>query len=224
MEYLVQARPEPLKVPGIRTGLIVVDMQNAFCSRGGLFDRMGRLSEDRLKPVIESNRKLIDALKMAGIKIIYLRMGYRLDLADAGGLDSPNYWKEGSLKNMHQNPAMKDQCLVVGSWDWQIIDELQPQPGDIVVDKNRFSGFANTNLNVILQTFNLKYLLFSGVFTNICVESTLRDAFFQEYFPVLVTDCCLNTGPDFTQQATVWNVTSVFGWATTLAELIDAVR
>jgi ureidoacrylate peracid hydrolase len=63
-----------------------------------------------------------------------------------------------------------------------------------------------------------------GLFTNVCVESTLRDAFFHEYFPLLVSDGCGNTGPDYIQDATIWNVTSVFGWVTSADDLLQALK
>jgi ureidoacrylate peracid hydrolase len=220
MEIMISARPEPLKVETERTALVVVDMQNAFCSKGGLFDAMGKLDGSRVQPVVRNLQKVILAARLAGLKVVYLRMGYRPDLADAGGPESPNYWKEGSLVEAHKNPGLLKRVLVEGSRDWQIIDELKPLPEDIIVNKNRYSGFPNTGLDAILQTHHLKYLIFSGLFTNICVESTLRDAYFQEYFPLLLSDCCGNMGPACTQEATVWAVEHVFGWVTDAAGLM----
>ena len=151
-------------------------------------------------------------------------MAYRPDLSNAGGPDSPNYWKELALASMHRSPELKGKFLTIGSWDWQIVDELTPREGDITVDKNRYSGFSNTELEAVLRTNNIKHLIFIGIATNVCVESTLRDAFFHEYFPILVSDGCGNIGPDFTQEATIWNVSGVFGWVTTSDELIRALK
>jgi ureidoacrylate peracid hydrolase len=223
MEITLPTKPQPIAIKTEKTGMIVVDMQNAFCRKGGLFDAAGRLDEERIRPVIENNRQLIAGVRKHGMKVIYLTMGYRPDLADAWGPDSPNYWKEGSLAALRLYPELKGKCLTVDSWDAKIIDELAPQPQDIVVNKNRFSGFANTGLDGILKNNTLQYLIFSGVFTNICVESTLRDAFFQEYFPILVSDGCANSGPAFTQEATIWAVTSVFGWVLDTASLLKSL-
>jgi ureidoacrylate peracid hydrolase len=112
----------------------------------------------------------------------------------------------------------------MGTRDWEIIDELKPQPGDFIVDKHRYSGFVGTDLDTVLRTYNVKYLLFIGLATNVCVESTLRDAYFHEYFPVLISDGCGNIGPGFTQEATIWNVTQVFGWVTTCHNLVKALK
>jgi ureidoacrylate peracid hydrolase len=212
MQIVIPANPQPLQIEMEKTALLVVDMQNAFCSNGGMFDLMGSLDRPKVEKVVQIDKKIIRACRSRGIKIIYLRMGYRPDLADAGGLESPNYWKERGISRIREKPETKENGLIVGSWNWEIIDELKPQAEDILVNKNRFSGFPNTNLDIILRTNNLKYLLFAGLFTNICVESTIRDAFFHEYFPVLISDACGSVGPDFLQEATVYNIARCFGW------------
>lgn len=224
MEVVVPAKPEPIKLDMERTALIVVDMQNAFCKKGGMFDVLGMLDEAKTKRVIETDRKVIEAFRRQGIKIIYIRMAYRPDLSNAGGPESPNYWKELGLVATRQHPEWKGRFLTIGTWDWEIIDELKPQPEDIAVDKNRYSGFTNTELDAILRTQNIKYLVFIGIATNVCVESTLRAAYFHEYFPVIVNDGCGNIGPDYTQEATIWNVSQVFGWVTTSDDLVKALE
>jgi ureidoacrylate peracid hydrolase len=224
MEVTLPTKPEPIKLDMNRTALIVVDMQNAFCKKGGLFDYLGQLDETKVTRIIDRDKKIIKVCRSSGIKIIYLRMGYKPDLSDAGGPDSPNYAKEHGLAAMRRHPELKGRFLVIGSWDWQIIDELKPQPGDIIINKQRYSGFVNTELDTILRTNNIKYLLFIGLATNVCVESTLRDAYFHEYFPILISDGCGNVGPEFTQKATVWNVTEVFGWVTTCCNLVKALE
>ncbi len=223
MEITIKARPEHIRIETARSGFVVVDMQNAFCSKGGMFDMLGMLEEAKVRPVIEKLQKVIPAARKAGLKIVYLRMGYRPDLADAGGTESPNYWKERALVAAREQPEVKNHILVQGSRDWQIIDELKPHEQDLIVNKNRFSGFPNTGLDIVLKTHNLKYLLFGGLFTNICVESTIRDAYFHEYFPVLVSDCCGNMGPQYTQEATIYAVSHVFGWVTDTAGIIDSL-
>ncbi|NWF78032.1 MAG: isochorismatase family protein [Chloroflexi bacterium] len=224
MEVVIPAKPERIKLDINRTAVIVVDMQNTFCKKGGIFDYLGALDETKVKHVIDRDKKVIEACRRKGIKVVYLRMGYRPDLSDAGGIESPNYWKEKGLVLMRENPELKGRFLINGTWDWEIIDELKPQQGDTVINKSRYSGFVNTGLDEILKTQNIKYLIFLGLVTNVCVESTLRDAYFHEYFPVLVSDGCGNFGPEFTQQATIWNVTEVFGWVTTSRDFIQALN
>ncbi len=224
MEVVLPARPEPIRLDIYRAALIVVDMQNSFCKKGGIFDYLGALDEIRVKQIIDRDKKVIEACRRKGIRVVYLRMGYRPDLSNAGGPESPNYYKELGVVAMREHPELKGRFLTVGTRDWEIIDELQPQPGDIVVDKHRYSGFVGTDLNTVLATYNIKYLLFIGLATNVCVESTLRDAYFHEYFPVLISDGCGNIGPEFTQAATVWNTTEVFGWVTACRDLLKVLE
>ena len=224
MEVVVTANPEPIKLDTKRTALIVVDMQNTFCKKGGIFDYLGKLDATKVKNIIDTDKKIIEACRKKGIKIVYLRMGYRRDLSNSGGPESPNYYKELGLVAMRMYPELKGKFLTMGTKDWEIIDELKPQAGDIVVDKHRYSGFSNTELNTILVTYNIKYLLFIGLATNVCVESTLRDAYFHEFFPILLSDGCGNIGPESTQEATIWNVTEVFGWVTTCHDLVKALE
>jgi len=223
MEVVVPAKPEAITLDDTRTALIVVDMQNAFAKKGGMFDVLGAFNEDRAKRAIANGKKIIEAFRHKGMKIIYLRMTYGPDLAEAGGPESPNYWKQGGLVAMRQHPEWKGRFLTIGTWDWEIIDELKPLPGEIIVNKSRYSGFVSTELDTALREHNIKYIVFIGIATNVCVESTLRDAYFHEYFPLLVSDACGNTGPDFIQEATIWNVTSVFGWVTTSSDLVQAL-
>jgi ureidoacrylate peracid hydrolase len=223
VELVVPAEPGPVKIDTGRTAVIVVDMQNAFCSKEGMFDILWGLDQVKVGRVVKADRKVIEAARRAGIKIVYLRMAYRPDLSNAGGPESPNYWKEPGLVAMRQHPEWQGRFITIGGWDWEIIDELKPGPADIVVDKSRYSGFANTELDAVLRTYNIKYLVFLGIATNVCVESTLRDAYFNDYFPIVVSDGCGNTGPDSTQEATLWNVATVFGWVTTSGGLAQAL-
>jgi len=223
MEVVIPAKPEPITLDIARTALIVVDMQNAFAKKGGMLDVLGAFNEARANLAIANNKKVIEVFRRTGMQIIYLRMTYGPDLAEAGGPESPNYWKQGGRVAMRQHPEWKGKFLTIGTWDWEIIDELKPLSEEIIINKSRYSGFVNTELDTVLKTLNIKYIVFIGIATNVCVESTLRDAYFHEYFPVLVSDACGNTGPDFIQDATIWNVTSVFGWVTTTIDLLNTL-
>ncbi len=224
MEVFVPAKPEPIKLDIARTAVIAVDMQNAFCKKGGMLDVLGMLDEAKVRRIIETCRGIISVSRSKGIKVVYLRMSYNPDLSNAGGPESPNYWKELGLKAMREKPQRKGKFLITGTWDWEIIDELKPAPEDIIIDKTRYSGFVNTGLGEILKAQKIKYLIFIGLATNVCVESTLRDAFFHEYFPILVSDACGNLGPDSTQEATIWNVTEIFGWVAASRDLAKALK
>ena len=217
----LHAKPEPVEIDISRTGVIVVDMQNAFVSKGGMFDTLG-MDISAAEGVIENNRRVIDAGRKAGCKIIYLKMSYNPDYSNSGGPESPNWHKELGLVMMRKNPEYWGRFVTKGSWDEEICDELKPEPEDIIVRKQRYSGFAGTNLDVVLKTFSIKYCVYTGVATNVCVESTLRDGFFLDYWPILVSDAVNHTGPSITQQATFWNVEGLFGWVTSTDDFIKA--
>jgi len=218
----IDAKPEPLEVDLGRTAVIVVDMQNAFVSRGGMFDIAGR-DLSSAEGVIENNRRMIDAARKAGCKIVYLKMSYDPDYSNSGGPESPNWHKELGLVMMRKNPEYWGRFVTKGSWDEEICDELKPEPGDIIVRKQRYSGFAGTNLDLILKTYRIKYCLYTGVATNVCVESTLRDGYFLDYWPILISDAVNHSGPAVTREATLWNVETLFGWVVTTDDFLKAL-
>lgn len=224
MEVNIKAEPESITLDTKRTALIVVDMQNAFCKKGGMMDYFGKLDEAMIERTTNVCQRIIAISRDMDIPIIYLRMTYGLDVDANLGPESPFYWKEKGLKAEQQNPELKDKILHHRTWGWEIIDELKPENGDIIINKSRYSGFVNTNLDATLKTTNRKYLLFTGVFTNICVESTLRDAFHREYFSVLIRDACGAMGNNQYHDTTVWNVQSAFGWVTSSDDLIKSLK
>jgi ureidoacrylate peracid hydrolase len=221
-QVTLHAKPEPIEIDLHKTAVIVVDMQNAFVSKGGMFDLFG-WDISQSERVIENHRRMIEPLRKAGCKIVYLKMSYDPDYANSGGPESPNWYREVGLVMMRRNPEFWGKLVTKGSWDEEICEELKPEPGDIVVRKQRYSGFAGTNLDLILKTHQIKYCIYTGVATNVCVESTLRDGFFLDYWPILVSDAVNQAGPPITQEATFWNVEALFGWVTTTDHLINAL-
>jgi ureidoacrylate peracid hydrolase len=216
------AKPEPVVLDLAQSALVVVDMQNAFLSKGGMFDLAG-FDLSGADKAIDVNQRVVASARAAGVKVIYLQMTYRADLSDAGGPSSPNYHKELGVVMMRDRPELAGTLITENTWDWQIVDALAPQPGDHVVAKSRYSGFWGTNLDSYLRSENIRYLLFTGVATNVCVESTARDAFFSEYWPILIEDAMNHSGPDFNRQATLWNFEHVFGWVTNAENLTEAL-
>lgn len=214
--------PEPLGIDLHRTAVIVVDMQNAFVSKGGMFDHVG-MDISGAGIVIERTRQIIDAAREAGCKICFLKMSYDPDYANSGGPESPHWHKEVGLVTMRNQPELWGRFLTKGSWDEEICQELVVKPGDMVVRKQRYSGFAGTKLDILLKAYNIKYCIYTGVATNVCVESTLRDGYFLEYWPILVSDAVDNAGPEFTQQATLWNVEALFGWVIDTPTLLEGL-
>jgi ureidoacrylate peracid hydrolase len=219
----IKAEPQPIVVDLARTALLVVDMQNAFAHKGGYFDLVG-LDITPIQRIIEPCRKVINAAHATGIRIIYLQMGCSQDLSDRGSPDAPSSVKSRVLSMMKEHPEWKDKFYIYGTWGAEIIEELKPREGDIVVKKQKHDGFIGTNLDIILRTLTAKYLFFVGIATNICVESTLRHAFSLDYFPVLISDAVSPMGSNITQDATILNVQSTFGWVANAKDLLRAIR
>jgi len=218
----IPARPEPLELDLSRTALIVVDMQNAFTKKGGMVDLFG-WDPSPHAPVIERHQKLIPACRRAGMKIVFIKMSYNRDYSDSGGPESPNWHKELALVLMRRHPEYWGRLITEGTWDEEIIEELKPEAGDTIVRKHRYSAFAGTELDHILKTYRIKYCIYSGLAANVCVESTLRDGFSLDYWPILVSDATHPLIPGPTYEATLWNVENIFGWVTTTDELVEAL-
>ena len=218
----LNCRPEPLTLDFARTALIVVDMQNAFASPGGMLDITG-MDISGATAVVQSIDGVMAAARAARLPVVYLQMGFKPDLSDSGGPESPNWHKELALRTMNCRPELKGKLLVEGTWDFAIVDDLEPQPGDLVFVKTRYSGFAGTTLDAEMRARGIRYLLFAGIATNVCVESTLRDAFFLDYWPILISDAAMGAGPGM-HEATLFNVESFFGWTTQSAEVVERLR
>jgi ureidoacrylate peracid hydrolase len=123
-----------------------------------------------------------------------------------------------------ERPELKDRVQVFGTWGAEIVGELKPQQGDIVIQKQKHSGFIGTNLDFILRSYDIRYLLFLGIASNICVQATLSHAFSLGYFPLLISDAVSQMGPAYTQEATIFNVKATFGWVTTSENFVKALE
>jgi ureidoacrylate peracid hydrolase len=192
----IEARPEAIDVDLPRAALVIVDMQNVFAGRGETV----YLPEQKISEVtraIEQTRRLADASRTAGVTVIYVIMT--------------------------KEPERKGKGLIKGIQDIKIVDELEPLPGDVIIEKSSYSGFRGTSLDEFLRSRGISHLIFAGTATNVCVESTVRDSYFLNYWPILVSDATSNAGPAATQEATVWNVEEAFGWVATTGNVVQAL-
>lgn len=215
MMTTLTARPEAITFDPQQSALIVVDMQNAYATPGGYLDLAG-FDVSTTRPVIANIQTAVTAARAAGMLIIWFQNGWDEQYVEAGGPGSPNFHKSNALKTMRKQPQLQGKLLAKGSWDYQLVDELVPQPGDIVLPKPRYSGFFNTPLDSILRSRGIRHLVFTGIATNVCVESTLRDGFFLEYFGVVLEDATHQAGPEFAQKAALFNIETFFGWVSVL--------
>ncbi|WP_298952832.1 pyrimidine utilization protein B [uncultured Methylobacterium sp.] len=216
------ARPEPLRLRPDQTALVVVDMQNAYASPGGYLDLAG-FDVSGAAAVTARIAQAVAAARAAGLLVVYFQNGWDAEYREAGGPGSPNWHKSNALKTMRRRPELAGTLLAKGSWDYALVEALVPQPGDIVVPKPRYSGFFNTAIDSLLRARGIRTLVFTGVATNVCVESSLRDAFHLEYFGVLLEDAAHHAGPDYVRQAALYNIETFFGWVSTLADFCGAV-
>ena len=168
--------------------LVIVDMLNDFCKEGGAMVLPEGLE------TIEPTQKLIAAFREKKLPIIYINDCHR-----AGKYD-----KEFDKRAPH---------CIEGTWGAQVIDELAPQPEDYQIPKRRFSGFYQTDLDLVLRELGRKTVVVTGVVTNICVRSTCHDAFFLGYQVVVPKDCVRATGPR-EQESTLWDIETHFGAVT----------
>lgn len=215
--------PEPLEIDLSRTAVIIVDMQNAFVSKGGMFELAGK-DTSRAQQIIKPIRNVLEAARANGIKVIHFAYRYSPDLRETGGPDSAIWKKHIALTMLREHPEWQDKLLIRGTWGAEIIDELKPGEGEIFIEKWRFSGFFKTNLDVILNTLGIKYLLFTGVVTNGCVQASMIDAYSLGYFPILISDATTNSGPPICYEATVYNVNNAYGWVITAKQAIEGMQ
>jgi ureidoacrylate peracid hydrolase len=217
------ARPEPLSINPSETAVVVVDMQNAYSTEGGYVDLAG-FDISGARSTIVNIRKTLDAARANDVLVVYFQNGWDKDSVEAGGPGSPNWHKSNALKTMRARPELQGTLLAKGTWDYAIVDDLMPLPGDIVVPKTRYSGFFNTNMDSVLRARGIRNLVFVGIATNVCVESSLRDAFHLEYFGVILADATHHLGPPMIQEASLYNVEKFFGWVSTTADFCGARR
>ncbi len=217
---MLQAEFEPLQVDLSRMAVVVIDMQNAFVSKGGMFDIWGFDISGNPR-VIQPIKDIANAARAKNVKVINLAHRLSADGREVGPMSTFQHNKV--MQSWREHPEWRDKLIMKGTWGADFIDELKPPAQEIVIEKQRFSAFAGTYLDMTLKTYDIRYLVFTGVATNICVESSLRDACHLEYFPILVSDATAASPPD-RQEATIGNVKQCFGWVTTTKEVLKILK
>lgn len=214
----VDAKPEAITMDTAKTAVIVVDMQNDFGAKGGMFDRSGR-DISGVQNVVGPTAKVLAAARRAGIRVIYLKMGFRPDLSDLGAPDSVNrvrHLKIGVGQTVQAPDGREGRVLIRDTWNTDIVAELKPEAKDVVIYKTRFSGFYKTELDSTLKKAGIKHLIITGCTTSVWVDSTIRDAMFRDYLCVSLKDCMsepIGYGlPRSNHDASLLVMELVFGW------------
>jgi ureidoacrylate peracid hydrolase len=228
--FTLPAKPAPINIETAKTAIIVVDMQNDFGTKGGMLDRAG-LDISMIQRAVPPTARVIAAGRKAGIKIVYLKMAFRPDLSDMGTPDSPNrlgHAQAGVGTTVHAPDGTESRILIRDTWNSDIVAALKPEPADVVIYKHRYSGFYQTSLDATLKEVGARYLIFTGCTTSVCVESTIRDAMFRDYSPVLLSDCTaepIGTGFCRTNhEASLYLIVERnFGWVSTSEDFTNAL-
>jgi ureidoacrylate peracid hydrolase len=204
-------------------------MENDFGAKGGMFDRAG-IDISGIQKAVGPTAKVLASARAAGVKIIYLKMGYRPDLSDLGAPESVNrvrHLRMGVGQTVRAPDGRESRILIRDTWNTDIVPQLTPQADDDVVYKTRFSGFYQTDLDARLRKMGINHLIVTGCTTSICVESTVRDAMFRDYLCVLLADCMsepIGYGlPRSNHDASLLAVEVLLGWVSGSAEFIKAL-
>ncbi|MGN6341126.1 MAG: cysteine hydrolase family protein [Ginsengibacter sp.] len=225
----IKAKPDSVAIDVSKTAVIVVDMENDFCSKDGLMDRVGaKISV--VQDIIEPTKRFLTAARNAGIPIIYLKMGFKPDLSDLGAneLDIRQRFYSIVGDTINAPDGTIGRLLIRNTWNTEIIPELEPNASDIVLYKTRFSGFYQTKLDSTLKSMGIKNLIVIGCTTSVCIESTVRDAMFRDYLPVVLEDCTAEPdGLNFSRtnhDASLFIIQTEFGWVSNSVEFIKAFK
>jgi ureidoacrylate peracid hydrolase len=194
----------------VNPALLVIDVQNGFVSKGGSYDLLG-MDTSRYCRVIPKIKELLDLCRENTIPVFYTQA-----VRESSGIDLLTRTHQ-ILPKSREERIMKKPICVRGTWDADIVAEVAPISGDHVVIKRRDSAFHDTEIKVWLSSLGIDTLIFSGIDTSICVESSLRDAFNIGYDVVLISDATISSNKKH-YESTIDNIKDYYGLVMDLTE------
>jgi nicotinamidase-related amidase len=220
-KLLVRAEPYDFEFEPRATALMVIDMQNDFVNPGGFGEFLGN-DVSLLRRAIGPIKSVLNAVRGTGIKVVHTREGHRPDLSDC----PPSKIRRGKLKVRIGDEGPMGRVLVRGYRGHEIIDELKPLEGEPVIDKPGKGSFYATDLHLILQNWGIKYLIITGVTTEVCVHTTVREANDRGYECLVLEDCVASYFPEFHEVGIkmIKAQGGIFGWVSTSKSFIEAIR
>ncbi|RZT15759.1 nicotinamidase-related amidase [Mycobacterium sp. BK558] len=217
----VAAEPAPFPLVAGKTALIVIDMQRDFLLPGGFGESLGN-DVERLRTVVPPLSALLGAARAAGLMVIHTREGHRPDLSDC----PPAKLQRGAPSKRIGDLGTYGRILIRGEYGHDIIDELAPLEGEVVIDKPGKGAFYGTDLSDVLTGAGITQLLITGVTTEVCVHTTTREANDRGYECLVVSDCVGSYFPEF-HRVGLQMVTAqggIFGWVADSAAVIPALH
>ena len=194
----------------VNPALVVIDVQNGFVSKGGSYDLLG-MDTSNYRQVIPRIRELIELCRENSIPVFYTQA-----VRESSGIDLLTRTHK-ILPKSREERIMKKPICVRGTWDADIVADVAPRPGDHVVIKRRDSAFHDTEIKVWLSSLGIDTLIFSGIDTSICVETSLRDAFNLGYDVVLIADATISSNRKH-YESTIDNIKDYYGLVMNLSE------
>jgi len=217
----VDAQPYEFEFEPTSTALVIIDMQRDFVDPGGFGEARGN-DVSLLRKAIAPTRKVLDAARRRGMLVIHTREGHRPDLSDLPASKK----LRGRLKNGIGDPGPMGRVLVRGEYGHDIVDELKPAPGEPVVDKPGKGAFYATDLDSMLHNRGIRQLVVCGVTTEVCVNTTVREANDRGYDCLVLEDCVGSYFPEF-QAAALAMIKAqggIFGWVSDSNKFTEALK